>query len=353
MSQTLDLQAIAAFLSPSLQQNLDLAITVEIHRLESCLVINLTATEMLDQAETVGFIEADLSLFQLAGITIIRVCGWHRFEAELFPIWSQDLPRDLPRDLSGFGGRSPEPVLASFLSKSNPDLADYNASTEEIPEAKKSLGKKLLPLFFIPVGLGLGALLKLTSTVDFTAPDLPILPTTSIDKNQTTPTISDSPAAISITTKPAIAPTPATAPNLAATPIPGTAPIPADPNSIQASPNANPLLSPSLPPTVTGYLPGNPPANSLFKNDPKSAINNEPLPDLSKQIISLAQYNLVKPGMPLADVENIIGSTGRLIYENRGGSISTQIYSWKNPQGSNAIIEFRDGVVATKNQAGL
>jgi hypothetical protein len=30
-----------------------------------------------------------------------------------------------------------------------------------------------------------------------------------------------------------------------------------------------------------------------------------------------------------------------------------KVYSWKNPQGSNAIIEFKDGQVVAKAQAGL
>jgi hypothetical protein len=42
-----------------------------------------------------------------------------------------------------------------------------------------------------------------------------------------------------------------------------------------------------------------------------------------------------------------------VIAENTSNNAIGQVYSWKNPQGSNAIIEFKDGQVVAKAQAGL
>jgi len=69
--------------------------------------------------------------------------------------------------------------------------------------------------------------------------------------------------------------------------------------------------------------------------------------------ISLTEFQQIKKGMKLDQVQQIIGSSGRLIADSKVGNITGQVYSWKNSVGSNAIIEFKNGVVVAKAQAGL
>lgn len=69
--------------------------------------------------------------------------------------------------------------------------------------------------------------------------------------------------------------------------------------------------------------------------------------------ITLEKFNIVKQGMTVEEVEKIFGIAGKVIAENNDGKTVGMVYSWKNPEGSNAIIEFKDGQVVAKAQAGL
>ncbi|PZU93365.1 MAG: hypothetical protein DCE90_16475 [Pseudanabaena sp.] len=69
--------------------------------------------------------------------------------------------------------------------------------------------------------------------------------------------------------------------------------------------------------------------------------------------ITLEKFNIVQQGMTVEEVEKIFGVAGRVIAENNDGTTIGMVYSWKNPEGSNAIIEFKDGQVVAKAQAGL
>lgn len=69
--------------------------------------------------------------------------------------------------------------------------------------------------------------------------------------------------------------------------------------------------------------------------------------------ITLEKFNQIQKGMTLKQVEEAIGTSGKLIANSKVGDVVGQVYSWKNSQGSNAIIEFRNGEVAAKAQAGL
>ena len=57
--------------------------------------------------------------------------------------------------------------------------------------------------------------------------------------------------------------------------------------------------------------------------------------------------------MTLEQVEKIIEVSGKVIAENTINDSVGKVYSWKNPQGRNAIIEFKNGQVVAKAQAGL
>lgn len=82
--------------------------------------------------------------------------------------------------------------------------------------------------------------------------------------------------------------------------------------------------------------------------DPQGSQTTSPSDD-----ISLTEFQQIKKGMKLDRVQQIIGSAGRLIADSKVGNVTGQVYSWKNSVGSNAIIEFKNGVVVAKAQAGL
>jgi hypothetical protein len=69
--------------------------------------------------------------------------------------------------------------------------------------------------------------------------------------------------------------------------------------------------------------------------------------------ITLEKFNRVQKGMTVEQVDKIFGVSGKVIAENTTNNSVGRVYSWKNPQGSNAIVEFKDGQVVAKAQAGL
>jgi hypothetical protein len=71
------------------------------------------------------------------------------------------------------------------------------------------------------------------------------------------------------------------------------------------------------------------------------------------ELVNLEKFNRIQKGMTIEQVEKILGKSGQVIAENNSNNSIGKVYSWKNPQGSNAIIEFKDGQVVAKAQAGL
>lgn len=69
--------------------------------------------------------------------------------------------------------------------------------------------------------------------------------------------------------------------------------------------------------------------------------------------LNLANFERVQEGMDLAAVQALLGPNGQAIAETEVAGSKAQVFSWKNPDGSNAIVEFRDGKVTAKAQAGL
>ena len=85
-------------------------------------------------------------------------------------------------------------------------------------------------------------------------------------------------------------------------------------------------------------------------------ISSSPLPSTTyqkEQTVTLEKFNLVEKGMSIEQVERILGISGRIIAETNMLDTVGQVYSWKNADGSNAIVEFKDGQVVAKAQAGL
>ncbi|MEI6065105.1 MAG: hypothetical protein WCQ26_10975 [Pseudanabaena sp. ELA748] len=75
--------------------------------------------------------------------------------------------------------------------------------------------------------------------------------------------------------------------------------------------------------------------------------------NLQQETITLEKFDRIQKGMTIDQVTNIFGTSGKLIAKNTASNGLGQVYSWKNPQGSNAIVEFKDGQVVAKAQAGL
>ncbi|NJM28181.1 MAG: hypothetical protein HC856_08010 [Pseudanabaena sp. RU_4_16] len=86
-----------------------------------------------------------------------------------------------------------------------------------------------------------------------------------------------------------------------------------------------------------------------LESDPNLASNYPATPEK----INRDRFNQIKKGMTLKQVEGVIGNPGKLIADSSTPNGTGQVYSWKNPQGSNAIVEFKNGKVAAKAQAGL
>lgn len=93
----------------------------------------------------------------------------------------------------------------------------------------------------------------------------------------------------------------------------------------------------------------NNPDRSPSDNSPTTSNNLGTAPEK----INRDRFNKIQNGMTLKQVEEIIGTPGKLIADISTTDETGQVYSWKNPQGSNAIIEFKNGKVAAKAQAGL
>jgi hypothetical protein len=142
-----------------------------------------------------------------------------------------------------------------------------------------------------------------------------------------------------------------------------------------SSPNLVPAKSSKAKVSMKAATTQSPPASQIndssaiatktpSKNNP---INNPPSPVIAETpisasptvaqggdtVITLEKFNRIQKGMTIEQVERILGSSGKVIAENNSVDSVGQVYSWKNLQGSNAIVEFKDGQVVAKAQAGL
>lgn len=93
--------------------------------------------------------------------------------------------------------------------------------------------------------------------------------------------------------------------------------------------------------------------NADLLNNPANISPSSNASPPEGKTITLEKFNLVQKGMTIEQVDKIFGVSGKVIAENTTNESIGRVYSWKNPQGSNAIIEFKDGQVVAKAQAGL
>jgi hypothetical protein len=122
-------------------------------------------------------------------------------------------------------------------------------------------------------------------------------------------------------------------------------PTPSDPLAIATSPYGSSVNSSIKPSPYNGLATPTP-------NVSEVPISSSPLPS-SSQTVTLEKFNLIQKGMTIEQVEKILGLSGKIIAETNSIDTVGQVYSWKNSDGSNAIVEFKDGQVVAKAQAGL
>jgi hypothetical protein len=122
-------------------------------------------------------------------------------------------------------------------------------------------------------------------------------------------------------------------------------PTPSDPLAIATSPSESSVNSSINPSPYNGLETPTPNVSEL-------PIGSSPLSS-SSQTVTLEKFNLIQKGMTIEQVEKLLGLSGKIIAETNSVDTVGQVYSWKNSDGSNAIIEFKDGQVVAKAQAGL
>lgn len=68
---------------------------------------------------------------------------------------------------------------------------------------------------------------------------------------------------------------------------------------------------------------------------------------------TMAEFDAVQAGMSLPQVRTILHSTGTQEVHDDTAGITGDIYSWQNSDGSNMNVQFQNGLVIGKAQAGL
>lgn len=69
--------------------------------------------------------------------------------------------------------------------------------------------------------------------------------------------------------------------------------------------------------------------------------------------VSLAKYDAIQTGMSLQQVQSIAGWSGTQSSNLDEGGTTNWVYEWQNSDGSNMNVQFQNGAVIGKAQAGL
>jgi len=107
-----------------------------------------------------------------------------------------------------------------------------------------------------------------------------------------------------------------------------------------------------------------PNSNQSNPNLPTPTLSASPTPDIglkiepntenpSSTIMTLAKFNQIQNGMTITQVQKLIGNEGKLLGSSSSGNITGKVFWWQNPEGSNALVEFKNDQVVSKSQAGL
>ncbi|TYQ24043.1 hypothetical protein PseudUWO311_20470 [Pseudanabaena sp. UWO311] len=343
-------KVIAKMLCQELQpldiENLDVAVDI----VDSSLEIQIRADSAIDKEKLLTLVHSKLQNLHIESVAKFRIHCWRNDEEtqEQRLLWTEQFMLELSKssltpppdivpesDSKPLETRSPEPQLSkqSVLQNAIKKIAPSNSQARknllatdleqqsftngitvkssdlvkvnkpQIPTSDSNYWQLLfVGLSIVALGLGIGASVRaLTSKTAVESSSSSSLATPSVENKETKSTITTAKSSPSETIQPSVAPT-------------------------QVTPKANPSVEPIA--------------------SPPNELEQEP-------VINLEKFNRIQKGMTLEQVEKVFGASGKVIAENNSSNSIGQVYSWKNPQGSNAIIEFKDGQVVAKAQAGL
>ncbi len=343
-------KAIAEMICQELQpldiEKLDVAVDI----VDSSLEIQIRTDSAIDKEKLLTLVHSKLQNLHIESVAKFRIHCWRNGQEmhEQRLLWTEQFMLDLPKSSLTLSPdidpaldqrpemRSPEPQLSKHsvlqnaikkIAPSNSQAKKHLLATELDQQAlangltikSTDLAKANRPqiqssdsnywqllfvgLSIVALGLGIGASVRaITSKAAIEPSSSSSIATPSVENKEAKNTI--------ITTK--SIPSQTTQPSAAAT---------------QATPKANPAAV-----------------------EPIASLPNG---QQQEQVITLEKFNRIQKGMTIEQVEKVFGASGKVIAENNSSNSIGQVYSWKNPQGSNAIIEFKDGQVVAKAQAGL
>ena len=350
-----DPEAIAEIIRQELQRLDSEQIAVEVAIADSGLELQIRTNSAIDKDKLLTLVRSELQNLYIQSVAKVKIYCWRNDQEILEPrlLWTEQFTLE-PVDPSLSGtldpdsaqshiARSPEPqlskhsVLQQAINKISPTShkAHENLSATELPEQTSNnltsspivlstAGSQkpesaiannywqllLVGLSIVLMGLGIGAAVRAITV-----------------KNSTEAVSSANPSINNDSLKNTLKNTPSQSIEIPAA-------------STKPSPTPNRSSSP------TALTPSQNP-------DESSTISSSNTLQIDETVVTLEKFNRIQKGMTIDQVDKVFGASGKVIAENNSSDSIGKVYSWKNPQGSNAIIEFKDGQVVAKAQAGL
>ena len=350
-----DPEAIAEIIRQELQRLDSEQIAVEVAIADSGLELQIRTNSAIDKDKLLTLVRSELQNLYIQSVAKVKIYCWRNDQEILEPrlLWTEQFTLEPvnpslsgtldPDSAQSHIARSPEPqlskhsVLQQAINKISPTShkAHKNLSATELPEQtsnnltsssivlstagsqkpKSAIANNywqllLVGLSIVLMGLGIGAAVRAITVKNITEAVSSANP--SINNDSLKNTLKNTPSqSIGI---PAASTKPSPTPNRSSSPT---------------------ALTPSQNP------------------DESSTISSSNTLQIDETVVTLEKFNRIQKGMTIDQVDKVFGASGKVIAENNSSDSIGKVYSWKNPQGSNAIIEFKDGQVVAKAQAGL
>lgn len=350
-----DPEAIAEIIRQELQRLDSEQIAVEVAIADSGLELQIRTNSAIDKDKLLILVRSELQNLYIQSVAKVKIYCWRNDQEILEPrlLWTEQFTLEPvnpslsgtldPDSAQSHIARSPEPqlskhsVLQQAINKISPTShkAHKNLSATELPEQtsnnltsssivlstagsqkpKSAIANNywqllLVGLSIVLMGLGIGAAVRAITV-----------------KNSTEAVSSANPSINNDSLKNTLKNTPSQSIGIPAA-------------STKPSPTTNRSSSP------TALTPSQNP-------DESSSISSSNTLQIDETVVTLEKFNRIQKGMTIDQVDKVFGASGKVIAENNSSDSIGKVYSWKNPQGSNAIIEFKDGQVVAKAQAGL
>ena len=350
-----DPEAIAEIIRQELQRLDSEQIAVEVAIADSGLELQIRTNSAIDKDKLLILVRSELQNLYIQSVAKVKIYCWRNDQEILEPrlLWTEQFTLEHvnpslsgtldPDSAQSHIARSPEPqlskhsVLQQAINKISPTShkAHENLSATELPEQtsnnltsssivlstarsqkpKSAIANNywqllLVGLSIVLMGLGIGAAVRAITVKNITEAVSSANP--SINNDSLKNTLKNTPSQ--------------------SIGIPAASTKPSPTNNRSSSPTA---LTPSQNP------------------DESSSISSSNTLQIDETVVTLEKFNRIQKGMTIDQVDKVFGASGKVIAENNSSDSIGKVYSWKNPQGSNAIIEFKDGQVVAKAQAGL